>query len=251
MFGTMIYYDERKISEFKAIIRGEKNIKISKVDITDDKGANLNLPILGGKMSATKNYEATIEESNLFDCFEFEQLLDGRDDYFDFTEKDEIDIVSLTRGTIIKFDSTLYIPEEFDLTQTIAQFKPYIVSSVSKDMDRDESEAFKAFFKTTDAKIPVLTECNNIELCSKLNSNNLMVGYTELEEYELIEVTILARIISSKLLSTSKPIYDPLKDFITLNRSARRSWCDERPDGLKEIFNQAEYKTIEILAIYQ
>lgn len=251
MFVNMIYYDAPRVSDFGAIIKGSKNIKIEKMDIVNDKGANIALPAVGGNIKASKSYEATIEESILFDCQEFEKLLVGRDDYFDFTENVGLDIATLGRGHIIKFDSTIKVPEEFDLTQTIAQFKPYLISSISKDMDSDEGAAFSAFFESANPKIPIIAECDDVVLSAKIDSKFLMVDYTQMEEYESLEVSILARIISTNIVSASKAIYDPLKDFISLNRAIRRSLTDNRPDGLKELFNDEDYKVIEILAIYQ
>ncbi|MDR3541969.1 MAG: hypothetical protein P4L69_13520 [Desulfosporosinus sp.] len=116
MFGNLLYYDTKKINDYKAIIRGSRNVKIEKMDISNDKGANIHLPIAGGEIKATKSYEATIEESLLFDCDEFERLLAERDDYFDFTQSSDFDITTLRRGYIMKFDSTISIPEAFDLT---------------------------------------------------------------------------------------------------------------------------------------
>ena len=251
MFVNMIYYDAQKINDYKTIAKGSKNIKIGKMEVTNDKEATLGLSFAGGHLKASKNYEATLEDSILFDYQEFEDLLENRDDYFDFTQDSILDITTLGRGHIIKFNTLMQIPEEFDLTQTIAQFKPYLIRSISKNMDNDESDAFKTFFETANPKIPVITECDNTVLTSKIDSKCLLVDYTQLEEYETSEVSILARITSGSIINARKPIYDPLKDFISLNRALRRTLTDNRPDGLKEIFNGEDYKTIEILAISQ
>ena len=87
-------------------------------------------------------------------------------------------------------------------------------------------------------------------MCSKLISNNMLVKYEDMEEYEELEVTIIARIISSGMVKSQKAFYDPLKDFMTLNRIMRRS-IEGRTDGLNEIYADKDYRTIEVLAIYQ
>ncbi len=51
-------------------------------------------------------------------------------------------------------------------------------------------------------------------------------------------------------MDTTKPYYDPLKYFMILNRTVRRSMGD-RPDGLIELYADSNYRTLEILAIYQ
>ena len=87
-------------------------------------------------------------------------------------------------------------------------------------------------------------------MCSKLISNNMLVKYEDMEEYEELEVTIIARITSGNMVNAKKAFYDPLKDFMTLNRAMRRS-IGGRTDGLYEIYADRDYRTIEILAIYQ
>lgn len=51
----------------------------------------------------------------------------GRDDFFDFTQSEDYDLTTMSRGTIIKFDGYIKVPEEFDYTQTIDRFKPLLV----------------------------------------------------------------------------------------------------------------------------
>ena len=87
-------------------------------------------------------------------------------------------------------------------------------------------------------------------MCSKIISSNMLIEYEDLEEFEEFEITIVARITSTSLVGKNKPFYDPLKDFMRLNRSLRRS-ISERTEGLYEIYADQDYKTIEVIAIYQ
>lgn len=136
-------------------------------------------------------------------------------------------------------------------TQTIDRFKPLLVASIVNDsMDKPEQAAVKSFFETTDTKIPVLIDLREQLMCSKHISNNMLVKYEDMEEYEELEVTIIARITSSVMVKSQKAFYDPLKDFMTLNRVMRRS-IEGRTDGLNEIYADKDYRTIEVLAIYQ
>lgn len=41
-------------------------------------------------------------------------------------------------------------------------------------------------------------------MCSKLISNNMLVKYEDMEEYEELEVTIIARITSSGMVKSQK-----------------------------------------------
>lgn len=250
MFGNVIYYDKKQINEYRSVIKGQKNLEIDEYQVSNDKGFQFDFKAIGADAKASKTYIAKVNESLLYNCDEFEKLLENRDDFFDFTQSD-FDLDTLGRGVIIKFDGYLSVPEEFDLTQTLDKFKPVILDSMFNDgMDKSEQDIVKAFFETSDLKIPVVVDFDKMVLCSKLLSNNLLVKYEEMEEYEELEVTIIARITSSKKVNAEKSFYDPLKDFIKLNRTMRRS-IDGRTDGLYELFADDDYRTIEILAMYQ
>lgn len=62
----------------------------------------------------------------------------------------------------------------------------------------------KAFLVTSDTKIPVLINFDELLMCSKLISNNMLVKYEDMEEYEELEVTIIARITSSNMVNAKK-----------------------------------------------
>lgn len=250
MFGSMIYYDDKRISEYSAIARGTKNIKIEKMNISDGKDVGLDISIIGGGLKHSRSYEATVEESVLFDCIKFEGLLSGRDDYFDFTEH-KYDLATIGRGNIIKFDGIVTVPNAFDLTQTISQFMPYIKSAMAIDMDKNRKLALDIFLTANNPKIPIISECQDCVLCSKIESKYLKVELSQLEEIENTDATMLARIVSNNLISKEKPIYDPLKDFISLNRTLRRSLDEKRTEALQMLYADDEYRRVEILAIYQ
>lgn len=224
MFGNVIYYDKNKIDEYRAVVKGQRNLQIDEYEVSNDKGVQIDLKAFGADAKASKTYRAKVQESLLYNCDEFEKMLMGRDDFFDFTQSEDYDLTTMSRGTIIKFDGYIKVPEEFDYTQTIDRFKPLLVASIVNDsMDEPEQAAVKSFFETTDTKIPVLIDLREQLMCSKLISNNMLVKYEDMEEYEELEVTIIARITSSGMVKSQKAFYDPLKDFMTLNRVMRRS----------------------------
>ena len=77
----------------------------------------------------------------------------------------------------------------------------------------------------------------------------MISDYEELEEFEDEQVTVLGR-IASGIIREDKAYYDPLKDFISLNRMMRKSVKD-RGDGLQPLFLDRKYRQIDILAIYR
>lgn len=251
MFVNVVYYDKKKIDDYKAVIKGQKNLEVEEYEVLNDKGVQIGLKVFGADSKINKTYKAKVKESLLYDCDEFEKMLDGRDDFFDFTQSLDHDLKTMSRGYIIKFDGYVKVPEEFDYTQIIDKFKPMIVNAmINETMDKSEQAALKVFLETSDTKIPVLIDLDEQLMCSKLVSSNMLVNYEEMEKYEELEVTIIARVTSSNMISFEKAFYDPLKDFMTLNRMMRRS-MNRRTEGLNEIFVDRDYRTIEILAIYQ
>ena len=77
---------------------------------------------------------------------------------------------------------------------------------------------------------------------------NLVAEYEEFEEIDE-QVTVLAR-VSSGIVDSNKPFYDPLKDFMTMNWMMRRSMKD-RGEELKALTVDKAYRQIDILAIYK
>lgn len=229
---------------------GQQSLKIKEYEISSDTSAKLNLRVIGGDLQGSKKYTAEVQESLLYNCENFEKMLDDREEYFDFTTE-QFDIKTIGRGHIIKFNGNMMVPEEFDITQTIQRLKPYLMGAISSGtMDETEKMALEFFFESEDAKIPIITKCDDIIMCSKLASSNLLITYEDLEEFEDLEITIVARVTSALLVDRNKSFYDPLKDFMKLYRSLRRS-MGERTEGLYEIYADQDYKAIEVLLIYQ
>ncbi len=166
MFGNVIYYDKKKIDEYRSVIKGQKNLEVEEYEVSNDKGVQIDLKAFGADAKASKSYKAKVQESLLYNCEEFEKLLSSKDDFFDFTRSMDYDITTMSRGFIIKFDGYIKIPEEFDLTQTIGKLKPLLIASmVNNNMDLSEQAAMKVFLETSDTKIPVLIDFGEQLMC--------------------------------------------------------------------------------------
>lgn len=250
VFGKIIYYDKGTINDYKAIINGRRNVSVEEYAVTNDKGANGGLSFLKADVKATKSYKGKIQESDLYDCDEFEKMLDGRDDYVDFTLSADCDIATVPNKSIIKVDGFIEIPEEFDVVKLIDLFKPMLMKSDSlHNVDEMGRTALCSILNDAHAsKIPLVFECEGELFCSKIQQKHLLIDYEELSEIDT-EVTILARIISS-CVNKSKPYYDPLKDFISLNRMMRKA-IGERQKEMSPMYVDTNYRNIEILAIYK
>ena len=107
MFGNVVYYDKKKIDEYRSVIKGQRNLEVEEYEVSNDKGIQVDLKAFGADAKASKTYKAKVQESLLYNCDEFEKLLSGRDDYFDFTQSSDFDLMTMSRGVIIKFDYLL------------------------------------------------------------------------------------------------------------------------------------------------
>ena len=250
MFGIIMYYDKKTIDEYKSIIKGQRSVKVEEYEISNDKGASIDLKAVSADAKANKKYVAKVVESLLYDCDEFEKMLSGRNDYFDFTKSNGLDMSTVPRGSIIKVDAFLEIPENFDIMQVIDRFKPLFMDSLEIDLVEETGKnVIKAFLgSATATRIPIVGEVEDYLLCAKICQENLVSEYEEFEELDE-QVTVLAR-ISSEEIDCTKPFYDPLKDFMSLNRMMRRSMKD-RGKELTALTVEKNYRKIDILAIYR
>lgn len=252
MFGKIIYYDKKTVDEYTALINGKRNVQVEEYDVANDKGMKADLKILEADAKASKSYKAKVQESTLFDCNQFEMLLSGRDDFIDFTASEGRTVDTASRGYIIKINAFVSIPEEFDMVALIDRFKPLLINAIDiEETDSNSKMALQTFLGNAKAtKIPIILEADDDILCGKIVADNLIIDYAELEEFDGEEITVLARCASNGMNDSNKAIYDPLKDFLTLNRALRKQ-MKEKPDELGSIYVETNYKPIDILAIYR
>jgi len=251
MFGKVIFLDTNKLNDYMVSATGKIVTKVNSMQITSDKDIGLDTSIISAGIKGTKTYEASILSSSLHEIEKFENAILNRDDFFNFQTRVDIDLETIPRGSIIKFDGYIYVPTEFDFTHLIGQFKSMISEDITSDMEKSESAAFNKFFEIHNPKIPITSEITDYLLCSLIEAEHLKINYPELEEYETTEITILARVIASSFVPKIKPLFDPLKDFLSMSRAVRREIASNRPDGMKSIYCDSDYKKIEIIAIYQ
>lgn len=118
-----------------------------------------------------------------------------------------------------------------------------------QDMEETSKMALQTFLCSANAaKIPLVFEGEDTLFCSKLFQENMTISYEELSEID-DSVTIIAR-VTSQFVSSTKPYYDPLKDFMSLNRMMRKSLGD-RGKEFCPIYVDDQYRMVEVLAIYR
>lgn len=239
IFGKILYFDDNKITDYMSILSKESTLEIKSVEISTDKGSGVKIPIgIDASYKGSRKIVGEYRKSMLEKYIQFETLLEDNDSYFDFLENPNFDITTVNRNSIIRFEGYIRIPEKFDLLEIF-----------EKNRDLGNLKEYERFIlPSQEIKIPLITELNDLSLCTKLISGNLLDEYSELQNLEDSEVTILAR-VSSSIKNKNKEIYDPLKDYINLNREMRKKVV--RDELLENFYSENDYREIEILAIYQ
>ena len=252
MFRSFIYANTDKIYEYHSLIDESMKEKIVKGERTTNVGGKINAKMLaiGGDKSNT--FQTEFVQYFLSDYHQFEtklEELDG-DKYFDLEQNYETyDISSMPKASIGKLESSFYVPEEFDFVNLIDKFMPAIKPSLN--IKKEKEGLYDAFLGDTKADIPIVIEFDDKLVTGKLDNRFLIEDYSQLEEYETDEVTVLFRLLSKKD-GNNIVIYDPLKDFIKLNRTMRRS-TDFKSDAgeFSPIKLDGKVIKIEVIAIYR
>jgi len=253
MFRSFIYANTDKIYEFYSLIDESIQEKIIKGERTTNTGGKFSPKMLSISGEKTNTLHTEFIQYFLSDYHKFEtklEELDG-DKYFDFEQNsDKYDIKSMPKASIGKVETSFYVPEGFDMVDLVNKFLPMIKPSL--DIKQGEEALYDFFLGDTKADIPIVLEYDNNFITGKLDSRFLIDDYSQLEQYETEEVTILFRLLSKKD-GDNIEIYDPLKDFIKLNRTMRRSGDFNKAGSLEfsPITLNGSVIKVEVLAIYR
>ena len=255
MFKNLIYFDSKKVAEYKAVLEGKKHVAIKNVKISSTKSLDAKISVLSGGIGGSNEMDGELVDNLLLDCNEFEDILEekGGDYYFNLT-KENFDIETISKSSIIAFEGELSIPSEFDMMDLINQFKPLLVNSMQLNNPQEE-EIFKSIFAKESTKIPMYIESEVFEErvgFSKLSSNYLFIDLETLEDYEGEELTFITKINSRKQYG-DKPIvvFYIMKDLFSISRGLRRQMGSTEIEGIENIKVERDILELEVLAIYR
>lgn len=251
MFRSFIYLDEEKLYAYKKLIDGGY---IYPKSISQKKTRTAAAGLKGTNLSFSKEEDITtdIDKDPFWDYDRFELSLAGLegDDYFDFISNgDNYDVISVPSMKIIRMAGNLIIPEEFDAFNLIESFKPLLMGSIPTK-DDSEQELLNTFLGNAKADIPIVMETGDVAIVGKLNTSCILEEYTSLEEYEEQEVIVLCKVVGVSH-QQHVTIFNPLKDFIKLNRTMRRSGNFKEGTGLDPIVIDGPVVKVEFIAIYK
>ena len=255
MFGTMLYFNKEKVDEYNSLICKKKSLKVNGIIVESDKGAELSTPIGSAGIKGRTSMSGEYQDSFMLDCSEFEEKLNGRDDFFDFTDgSNQYSLSTMPISSIIKFNSSISIPEEFDMVRMVEEYKSILVDYINFNSS-EEKGFLTQIMQNSKNKIPLICEIQNDNEYklgfAKLQPNNLLIEYNEIEDVEDNDVIVLAKIISRRQVSDKEiEVYDIYKDFLGLNRAMRKQITKPVDETFNNISIDENFIGIEVLAIY-
>ena len=260
MFRDYLYLDKNRINKYYKQICGvipNKEKKLIEKNANLDTSAGVKFEKVNGNQTKSKQIDIGIsyETEDVLQLFEqklqkFEQKLQKEDKSKFFDLYDEgIDIDTISKGAIVKFEGKLEVPHEFDEIDFIKKVlnnpktSDYFIKDIINNNSSDE-ELFKVLLKEG-GEIPIYFSLNDLILYSNIKSENLTVRYDEFESYIEDDVTVIAKVEKCHAKGKIK-IYDKYKELFKINRAMRREIEDN--DG--DIYVDGPGKKISIIAIY-
>jgi hypothetical protein len=249
-FRSFKYLNTDRLAEYSEILAG-RMIK-EKSSVAKKVSAKLNLGVVGASAEAESNSELQVTQSDSASYDLFEKMiasLDG-ESYFDFLRQNDWDIHTLPPMSLFRTSGYLAIPEAFDMLAAFQEFIPMLKAMGQLNLEGDQAanEFALSLFSGTDAAIPVVITGNEIPIASKLDSRFILgLDYQNLEDLAEEEATILCKVVGYPG-GNKVPIFDPLKDFVRLNRILRRNI--ERTSDLSIITLEGPVLKAEVIAVY-
>lgn len=246
MFKKILYFDKKSILDFQEMLN-KRNI----LDVKTK--ASISAGFVGAEIELLKKQDYKNLDNLVLLCNSFESDLSSVSEeyYFDFLSSD-YDINSIPISSIIKFESEIEIPEDFDYMDLISKMSHMIPEAIGVETS-EEKELFNNFFQTKGRKLPCLIRHENLNngVCfAKLNPSYI-VGDITIEDLIDRDLKIIANISGfKKYKGTPIIVFDVFKDFFYFNRAMRRNFDKSDTEFKQELGVSENVINIEILAIY-
>ncbi|MCT4661599.1 MAG: hypothetical protein N4A40_07020 [Tissierellales bacterium] len=261
MFYDYIYLDMDRISTYATKLGMRKPNSSKMMERTTNSTENSYTEgTTSGTQEVLKEYRDVETNETYFEDFEKKlENLKSQGYFVDLTDNvdEEVEIKSIKKQSIVKFESELLIPEEFgqaDFIKTVLQ-NPYGNNVIWDSID-DADDVPKEFLNgliSEDRNVPLFFEVEDYKFYSSIKGNKLCnVSYSEFEENVGEEVTVLAKVEKVDNIDKEILLYDIYKDLLNMNRAMRRGMADGKSGGIPEkiTINGKGIKLV-ILAVYK
>ena len=245
---TFIYHNEKTISEYSRMIAKKDRVAKKSMSHKADFKANVGVISAGVGIASESDFDYQPSFAEQYDLFEKNLESHKKEAYFDFSDSDS-DPLTVPLGAIVKLEGRLEVPESFEIFQLISKFFPLIRKSDSfgSDVDGLEMEFMSNIFANNNFRIPAIVDCDKVCISAKLKFQYLKDGYEGLNDQLGNDIVCLCKVI--RVHNEGEVIvFDPLKDFMQLNRTVRRQVS--RDGQLQEIKFEAPLIEVEMLSMY-
>lgn len=249
MFYNLLYCDENLLNHYLSIANAGRNIEYTEIESTTTKGANLGIAQAHFGLDNKSTLKGTIKNNTISQLIALENSLENNDYFIDYTVGDEDESLSLLNNRMIfRANLPLEIHEDYDMYETMNTMQDQLLNEKFSNVKKEEEKLFESIFNLDNVTIPVLSEDLSPIIFSKIKNENLYIDKNNLEELE-DDNTILAKVKKSH--SNKFKLFDPLKDFMSLNRSMRKEMSkNKNNDKLNPIIIDSPGIEVEIIAIY-
>lgn len=247
-FKTFIYHNEKTISEYLRMITNKDRVSKKSMSRKADFKTNVGVISAGVGITSESDFDYQPSFAEQYDLFEKNLESHKKEAYFDFSDSDS-DPLTVPPGAIIKLGGRLEVPESFERLQLVSKFLPLIRKSDSfgSDVDGLDMEFMSNIFANDNFRIPAIVDCDNVCISAKLKFQYLKDGYEGLNDQLGSDVVCLCKVIRVHK-EGEVIVFDPLKDFMQLNRAMRRQVS--RNEQSQEIKFEAPLIEVEMLSMY-
>lgn len=247
MFRSFIYLDQDALSRYASHLGLSPNLRVKELD--GSVGASLGRVNANVSVSA-ENSSSDSEPARAYEAFERKLADCARGDYFDFLDSSGYDASTLPSMCLFRFAGVAMVPEGFDLLDAMRKLMPLFSKTGMIDLNRaDASTEFAVQMLTQNqGAIPVVIDGLEIPVVSKLKTEWLEGGDPMvLEDIQDDDAIFLCKVVAHAK-GEKVPIFDPLRDFMKVNRALRRTM--KRSEGLEIVYEEGPVIRAEVVAIY-
>ncbi|WP_192986886.1 DUF6414 family protein [Carnobacterium mobile] len=250
-FSEVMYFDEDKFTQYYSVISDEGNIDWKTIQKTKGSNMGTGTKLINANKGSTYTYEGELKKSILKLAQKFEEAINSNDYFVDFSEMSDRDPNYLTKDMIIKFESDLLLPKEFESILLLSDTREYGEKKLVEDFDDESLKMFGHMLKIKEPKTPYTFEIKDRIGVLKLEEKNY-IHKEEFEEFEDDNFTIIGKVINPKN-NQKKEYFDPMKDFFQMSRAVRRMIITENnneyPEGLRKLYMNEDYLMLQPIII--
>lgn len=247
MFRSFIYLDQDALARYSSQLGMPTGLRVKSVDGS----VNASMGAVSANVSvAAEGVPPEVDPIRVFDRFEAKLAERQNVDYFDFLEQEGCDAKTLPHMSLIRFSGLAMVPEGFDLFDAMQKFMPLMGETGLIDLEQDDAATKLALrvFSEKNVSIPIVVDGLEMPIASKLKSKWLEGGDSmALEDIQYEEAIFLCKVVAYAR-GERVAVFDPLKDFMKMNRSMRRTM--KRSEGLEVVYEDGPVIKAEVLSIY-